>query len=95
MNITFHRRAEIALRSLDLKEQQQITQVVKKLIAVNNPNENFVKTKLHKLATKSPMSLYSYRGNNRLKLIISIDNNEWVVEDIIDRDRFEQLPIAH
>lgn len=95
MNITFHRRAEIALRSLDLKEQQQITQVVEKLLAVNNPNENFVKTKLHKLATKPPTSLYSYRGNNRLKLIISIDNNEWVVEDIIDHDRFKQLPIAH
>jgi len=92
MNITLHRRAEIAFRLLDTKEQQQLSKAFEKLITAN---EDFVKTKLRKLPTKSTTSLYSYRGNNKLRLIVSMNDNTWVVEDIIDHDRLKQLPIMH
>lgn len=92
MNITLHRRAEIAFRLLDTKEQKQLSKAFEKLITAN---EDFVKTKLRKLPTKSTISLYSYRGSNKLRLIVSMNDNTWVVEDIIDHDRLKQLPIMH
>jgi hypothetical protein len=87
MNIVFQQRAEIALRSLAPAEKKKITKVIASLRA----SEGLISPKLHKLVGLSPTKLYSYPANHRLNLIISITEDQLIVEDIIHHDRLNRL----
>ncbi|MFZ4557074.1 MAG: hypothetical protein ACOYN8_11975 [Pseudanabaena sp.] len=83
MKVILQQRAEIARRSLILSEKNQVVKAIASLNELNfekalsSPN-------FHKLAGLSQTQLYAYRVNSRLRLIISIDEDKWIVEDIVD-----------
>jgi len=90
MNIVFQQRAEIALRSLAPAEKKKITKEIDSLMA-SNFKEVLLSPKLHKLVGLSPAKLYSYRASKKLRLILSICEDKWIVEDIIHPDRLNRL----
>jgi hypothetical protein len=84
MNITFQHRAEIAERYLEKKEKQQVEKAID-LFANKNFNELSEYNLLSKLHSIIPTDnpLFSYVINNRLRMIISINQNNCVIEDIV------------
>lgn len=90
MNVNIRKPAEIALRSLGKEEQRKIIQTLTKL-EETNAAELFQNQNLHKLIVHSEEKLYSYRGTLKLRLILSIDDNQIFVEDIVNHDRLERL----
>lgn len=95
MNITFQHRAEIALRSLEPMEKEQINKVIKLLIKFNS-KEALNSNKIHKLSRANELTkegLYSYRANNRLRLIMSVNNDDCVIEDIVDCERLNKFSL--
>jgi glycosidase len=90
MNVNIKKPAEIALRSLEKKEQRKIIRALTEL-ETSNADELFQNQKLHKLIVHSEEKLYSYLGTLKLRLILSIDDNQIFVEDILNHDRLERL----
>jgi hypothetical protein len=91
MNILMQRRAEIAFRSLSKMEKEKIAAAISVLSAVDCTKLR-QEQNLHKLAVgRSDKELYVYRGTSNLRLIISLDDDTCSIEDIVDRDRLNQL----
>lgn len=91
MYLRIERRAEIALRSLQKKEQKHIDRALNELLESDmatlrqNP-------KIHMLAS-GPFGrkLFVYRGSPKLRLVLSFDQETFVLEDIVDHDRLDRL----
>ncbi len=86
MKVVLQQRAAIAKRSLTPSERNQ---VVKALNSLNELNfENALNSpdfyKLTGLSKTHQTQLYAYRVNSRLRLMISIDEDKWIIEDIVD-----------
>jgi len=91
MKLVIQKRVEIALRSLGKVEQKQITHALAALSLVKQ--EEFGRSaKIRRLHT-SGEKLYVYRGNLRLRLILSVHNGTIIVEDVVDHDRLNKLPL--
>ena len=90
MNVVLHRRAEIALRSLERAERNRISRELDALETLG-PADLRQSGKLWKLATPSGEDLYSYTGSPQLSLVLSIEANAYVVQDVVARDRLNQL----
>lgn len=89
MDIVIQRRANIALRSLENSEQKQILKALER-IKITPAKDLFQTLELNKLKNLG-QNLYIYRGNYRLRLILSIKNDVCTVEDIIARDKLDML----
>lgn len=83
MKVILQQRAEIARRSLVSSEKNQVVKAIASLSELNF-EKALISPNFHKLAGLSQTQLYAYRVNNRLRLIISIDEDKWIVEDIVD-----------
>jgi len=90
MDIIIQRRAEIALRSLKQNEQEQIVTALARIKSVE-PKDLFKVPNLHKLRKELGENLYSYRGNSRLRLVLSIKENVCTVEDIVSHDKLNRV----
>ncbi len=90
MDIIIQRRAEIALRSLEQNEQKQILKALAQIESVE-PKDLSKVPNLMKLPKRLGENLYWYRGNQRLRLILSIQENVCTVEDIIAHDKLDRL----
>lgn len=90
MDIIIKRRAEIALRSLKRSEQNQIVKAIDVIASVASkdllPTSNF-----RKLRKELGENLYVYRGSQRLRLVLSIQDNICTVEDIVAKDKLNRL----
>jgi len=92
MKLIIQKRVEIALRSLGKVEQKQITHALAALSLVKQ--EEFGRSaKIRRLHTSSGEKLYVYRGNLRLRLILSVHGGTIIVEDVVDHDRLNRLPL--
>ena len=89
MDLSVQRRAGIILRSLSPSEQKKVNNSLNKLRLLAQtkslPAEGLCKLK--------SLNLYSYPTGlkRRLRLILSKNDSEWVVEDIMDHDRYNRL----
>lgn len=91
MDVVLQRRAEIAFRSLGKLEQKQIARALAELSAADRRQVN---RKLRSLAKNlSDKRLFVYRGNAKLRLILSFEDGVCTVEDIVDHDRLERLSV--
>lgn len=91
MSIPIQRRAEIALRSLHPTERRRVLRALATLEATE-PQIALASGKLHRLVDAAPEgNLYSYRGSQRLRVILSRDQASWTVEDIVDHDRLNRI----
>ncbi|MGF1541601.1 MAG: hypothetical protein ACFCU5_14315 [Pleurocapsa sp.] len=88
MDIVIQRRANIALHSLENSEQKQILKALERIKIT--PAKDLFQTLELKLKNLG-QNLYIYRGNYRLRLILSIKNDVCTVEDIIARDKLDML----
>ena len=89
MKIVIQRRAKIALRSLQQSEKKQIANALAQ-IEIIQPKDLFKITKLKRINTFDK-NLYTYRGNHRLRLVLSIQDDVCIVEDILDHEKFNRL----
>ena len=89
IKIVIQRRAKIALRSLQQSEKKQITNALAQ-IEIIQPKNLFKMTKLNKINSFGK-DLYIYRGNQRLRLVLSIQDDVCIVEDILDHDKLNRL----
>ncbi len=91
MQVILERRAEIALRSLGSIERKQIERSLEFL------SEADLRTlmdshRIRKLATGfSAKALFVYRGNSKLRLVLSFENDVCKIEDVVDHDRLNRL----
>jgi len=89
------RRAEIALSSLDKKEQEELNRVLKKLEAFSL--EEFIDSPLKKEFTSKFFNerIYVVEGNSNFKIIVSLNKGEknCTIEDIFSCQRLESFPV--
>jgi mRNA-degrading endonuclease RelE of RelBE toxin-antitoxin system len=87
MNLSVQRRAEITLRSLSHSERKR---VLHKLNLLTD-------TRLHysgEMRKLQSTDLYSYRADH-LRIILSKNDAGWVVEDIMDNDKYRRLGLEN
>ena len=90
MNLSMQSRAEIALRSLEKTEQNQVKRALSE-ISTFTLAELSQSSKFRILHVTSGEKLYIYRGNQKLRLVLSVDSDRCMVEDIVDHDRVDRL----
>jgi len=91
MQLLIHRRAEIALRSLQQTEQGQIGRALEKLSDLDKASLH-TSPKFHRIASlMSGKKLFIFEGNKKLLLVLSFDEDTCVIEDIVDHDRLKKL----
>ena len=90
MIIVIQRRAEIALRSLPKTDQKQISRAIDDITQLDQKDLG-LNPKFHRLQVASGAKKLIYRGNQRLRLVLSIEGEVCNVEDIVDHDRLDQL----
>lgn len=83
MDLSIQRRAEITLRALSRPERDKVLSKLKVLANRGSTHRN----KIKKLKSTN---LYAYRAGH-LRIILSKDNGGWVVEDIMDHDKYDRL----
>jgi len=83
------KRAEIALRSLETGEQKRLLSAIEKLDGLD---VDILKRqgKLQTLCGRGE-PLYTYRGTQRLRILLSRQKNIWIVEDIVAHDRLKRI----
>lgn len=90
MILIVQKRAEVALRSLSGEERDKVSSAINDLLSLsitdfsNHP-------KIHAIRLQSGEKLYTYRLNNKLRLVLSIDDDTCVVQDLVNYDRFTKL----
>lgn len=89
MKLIVHRRAEIALRTLTKTAQRKILKAFEILNSVEEKNISDLPY-VSVLRTTGD-TLYSYRGTNDLRLILSLNNDSCIVEDIVGYENFERF----
>ncbi|MFM8295649.1 MAG: hypothetical protein ACKN9E_14030 [Microcystaceae cyanobacterium] len=87
MDLSIQRRAEITLRSLSPSERKK---VLHKLHLLTDAELSYAR-EIRKLQSTD---LYSYPAG-RLRIILSKNDTEWVVEDIIDHDKYRRLGLEN
>jgi len=90
MRITVKRRAEVALRSLSQREQGQLSRAINELTATSQ-EDFYHHAKLRKLISANGENLYTFRGNQSLRMVLSATDDSCTIEDILDHDRLKQL----
>ena len=93
MNIIIERRAEIALRSLESNEQQEISKALNIISSVTS-NELPQILDLHQVNKSSEENIYEYRvstGKQKLSLVCSFQRKKCIVEDVVAQDKLERL----
>jgi mRNA-degrading endonuclease RelE of RelBE toxin-antitoxin system len=83
MKLLFTRRAEIAFRSLDPREQQKVSRALEVI-----DETDLGKIKMPKLASSE--KLYKLRVGN-LRVILSKAKSDWVLQDIVYKDRLSPI----
>lgn len=91
MQVTVQRRAEVALRSLDARDRDRVSTAIARLEQAQF-RELSERGQIKKLRQAPGVSLYEMRATNRLRLVLSFQNDRAVVEDIVPHDRLDRLP---
>ncbi len=107
MNLSVQRRAEITLRSLSPSERKKVNNSLDELRLLTDtpslPTGGLRKLKsvdlyrypkgLRGLRKLKSVDLYSYPTGlkHRLRIILSKNDSGWVVEDIMDHDKYNRL----
>jgi len=86
MKLVLHRRAEIAIRSLPRSDRDRISERLESVTS----SEDFP-LDLSKLQGSEGIELYCMSATPCLRLLMSRSVTEWVVEDVVHRDRLAQL----
>jgi hypothetical protein len=92
MVLVVERRAEIAIRSLSRLEQAQVRRALDEIGAIA-PDELCQSSKFQNFRGGSGETFYVYPGAPSLKLILSINDDKYTIEDVIDRDKLSRLPL--
>lgn len=95
MNITMQRRAEIAFDLLDAMEQKKLQRALDKLDNFS-AYDFFHSNNIHKLHSFSGENLYSLKGSQNLRILLSVDkenNEKCIVEDIFTVEKLKNLPV--
>jgi hypothetical protein len=91
MELLIHRRAEIALRSLQKADQVGIERALMKVSALDrialSRDHNFRLLPIGFYGRK----IATYRATKRLRLVLAFENDACIVEDIIAHDRLDKL----
>jgi hypothetical protein len=89
MDLSIQRRAEITLRSLSPSERKKVNNSLNKLRLLAD-KKLLPAGGLRKLKS---VDLYSYPTGlkRRLRIILSKNDSGWVVEDIMDHDKYSRL----
>jgi hypothetical protein len=90
MQLNIHRRAEISRRSLGKSEQKRIDLALAHLKALE-PSSVSQSPKLYRFSGSPAKKLYVYRVTPKLRGILSLEGDEWTVEDFVDHDRLDRL----
>jgi hypothetical protein len=90
MNVQLEGRAEIALRSLDQPEQEKV-QAALQVLEKTDLGELMGSQRPRAMKVAPQETLHSFRVNKTLRLILSASPSQWVVEDIMQRDRLARL----
>ena len=90
MQLVLQRRAEVSFRSLSPAEQKQLSRALDEIRATV-PKEFYRHPKLSRLVKASGGELYAYKGNQDLRLILSVDADTCTVEDVVNHDRLNAL----
>jgi hypothetical protein len=92
MELVIQQRAEIAIRSLSRFEQTQVRWALDEISAVAS-NDLYQSAKFRKLRVGSGETFYVYRGNPRLRLLLSIHGDRCTIEDVVDHDKLSRLQL--
>lgn len=91
MQLRIERRAEIALRSLQKTEQEQINRVLQELRSFDRATLS-QNSKLSMISSGySSRKLFVYKVTRNLRLVLTFDGDTCVLEDIVDHDRLYRL----
>lgn len=97
MKVIKEHRAEIALSSLNEKEQGQLNRVLKKIESFSL--QDFFEFPKEELISGSNETLYVLKGNQNLRIIVTLNKEPnantyiCIVEDIFTYQRLEKFPI--
>jgi len=87
MNLSIQTRAEITLRALSPSERKRVFVKLNLLTDTRLPYSG----EMRKLQSTE---LYSYRADH-LRIILSKNEAGWVVEDIMDHDKYRRLGLEN
>lgn len=87
VEVNFHKRSEVAFRSLDESEKNQILKIMDDLKASI--------VFLDKIKSKSGEELYIHKVNPELFLVFTYDGAHWILEDITNRNMIQKLFNSH
>ena len=91
MQLHIERRAEIALRSLQKNEQNQINRALNELLDLDRATL-MQSPRLNILASGfSSRKLFVYKGSPTLRLVLTFDDDMCVLEDVVYHDRLDRL----
>lgn len=93
MQVTLQGRAEVALRSLDRRDRDRVMGVISRL-GQSDFQQLRDSGQVHQLRQASGISLYVMRATNQLRVVLSFQNNEVIVEDIVPHDQLDRFPGA-
>ena len=89
MTVTVHPRAEIALGTLAVKEQETFLHGLERL--ETHDRESLASSGQLRALAGPAEGLYAFRASHRLRAVLSVHNNGWVVEDIVRPARLRHL----
>ncbi|MBM3473834.1 MAG: hypothetical protein FJX75_11245 [Armatimonadetes bacterium] len=89
MTVTVHRRAEIALGTLDLRERQTFLHGLQRL--QTDDRESLVSSGRLRPLTGPAEGLFAFRASQRLRAVLSLGKSGWVVEDVVSPARLTHL----
>lgn len=90
MILVIQKRVEVALRSLSGKERDSFSSAINNLLLLLRKDFSNHPT-IHAIKLQSGEKLYTYNLSNKLRLVLSIDDDTCVVQDLVNRDRLTRL----
>jgi hypothetical protein len=93
MQVIIQRRAEIAMRSLDLRDRDDVNRALNQLKEWDF-RQLLAAGKVHKLPQAPGAAMYVMRATYQLRLVLSFRDETVTVEDVVPHDRLGRLPSA-
>ena len=90
MDVQLHRRAEIALRSLDGAGKRRVDTVISRMRNLRK-QDVWRALRADKLQTGVGAERYSIRANDQIRLVASILGDALLVQDIVPYERLGQV----
>lgn len=88
--IELTRRAHAAMRLLEPDEEAAVAKALDYIRDTSTTKEGLPQ-KARVLALPTPDKFYSFPATPRLRIVLSLSQEGWVVEDILDHRRIDRL----